>query len=266
MCGIAGFVDAVAPPSAGQTLPRMTDRIARRGPGDTGLFAESSTSIAHRWLGIIVSSELGHQPIANADWNCPAGFGGEIFNHAAIRPAPELAHHRYKSGTDTDTETILGSSEQCGQDCVTHFRGMFVFAIWDWQRQLLFCAGDRLSIKPSYFGYDGNIFAFASEMQALLEHPAIGMRQNEKLASEYPAFGYTSGEDTLFVGIRLYRDMPGPDRIAMKSDTDWICDPRRRIGERVAGSGLRLTTERSCGDRITRNVLEILAGVAKCAG
>ena len=238
MCGIAGFVDAVAPPSAGQTLPRMTDRIARRGPGDTGLFAESSTSIAHRWLGIIVSSELGHQPIANADWNCPAGFGGEIFNHAAIRPAPELAHHRYKSGTDTDTETILGSSEQCGQDCVTHFRGMFVFAIWDWQRQLLFCAGDRLSIKPSYFGYDGNIFAFASEMKALLEHPAIGMRQNAR----------------------------GPDRIAMKSDTDWICDPRRRIGERVAGSGLRLTTERSCGDRITRNVLEILAGVAKCAG
>ncbi len=76
-------------------------------------------------------------------------------------------------------------------------RGMFAFAIWDAGRQRLFCARDRLGIKPFYYYWDGRLFAFASEIKALLEHPAISPALEEDLLPDMLAFGYTSGDRTL---------------------------------------------------------------------
>src|SRR5471030_952068 len=109
MCGIAGFVDTAAAPSAGQTLRRMTDRIAHRGPDDMGLLAEGPVFLGHRRLSIIDLSALGHQPMANEDGTRHIVFNGEIFNHAAVRPALERAGLFYRSRTAT--ETILHAWE-----------------------------------------------------------------------------------------------------------------------------------------------------------
>ena len=84
---------------------------------------------------------------------------------------------------------------------------MFAFAIWDRDRRRLFCARDRLGIKPFYYFWDGRTFVFASEIKALLEHPSVHARFREAALDEYLAFGYTSGEETLFEGIRKL--MPG---------------------------------------------------------
>src|SRR5213079_2484612 len=89
-----------------------------------------------------------------------------------------------------------------GAECVTRFRGMFAFAIWDQAAQTLFCARDRLGIKPFYYFWDGRLFAFASEIKALLEHPSISAALNERALPEYLAFGFGSSEETLFAGIR----------------------------------------------------------------
>ncbi len=253
MCGIAGFVDTAALPQSGNTLRRMTDRIAHRGPDDAGLFADGPVSLGHRRLSIIDLSALGHQPMPNEDGSCHIIFNGEIFNHAAIRPALERAGHHYRS--HSDTETILHAWEEYGDDCVSHFRGMFAFAIWDRTRQQLFCARDRLGIKPFYYWQSGTLFAFASEIKALLEHPAIGANLNEKLVSEYLAFGYTNGEETLFAGIRKlmpghtltvdirdgkpaitirqYWDPHGATDPGCVSDEDWIRELRRRLEENI---------------------------------
>ena len=132
-------------------------------------------------------------------------FNGEIYNHAALRPALERAGHRYQ--TRSDTETILHAYEEYGTECLQLFRGMFAFAIWDARRNRLFCARDRLGIKPFYYYWDGRIFAFASEIKALLEHPAISPALEETSLPELLAFGYTSGDGTLFQHIRKL--MPG---------------------------------------------------------
>ena len=97
--------------------------------------------------------------------------------------------------------------EEYGADCVTHFRGMFAFAIWDAGQRRLFCARDRLGIKPLYYFWDGRVFAFASEIKALLRHPDIRTEFNSTLLAEYLTFGYTSGDATMFRGIRKL--MPG---------------------------------------------------------
>src|SRR5450432_2492017 len=203
MCGIAGFV-TVQPSDSPSVVERMTDTIRHRGPDDSGYYRDPWASLGFRRLAIIDVAG-GHQPMANEDGSRFIIFTGEIFNHADLRPALVQAGHRYTNRSDT--ETILHSYEQYGPECVLGLRGMFAFAIWDKNARKLFCARDRLGKKPFYYYWDGRTFAFASEIKALLEHPAISPRFEESLLSEYLNFGYCSGEQTLFSGIRKL--MPG---------------------------------------------------------
>ena len=182
----------------------MTEKIDHRGPDGEGFFTDGFAALGHKRLSII-DLNAGRQPMYNEDGNSVIVYNGEIYNHASIRPALEHAGHRYAS--HCDTETILHASEEWGDRSLDRYRGMFAFAIWDRRKQELFCARDRLGIKPFYYFFDGDVFVFASEIKALLEHPAISARFNEACLPEYLTFGFTSGEDTLFKGIRKL--MPG---------------------------------------------------------
>ena len=182
----------------------MTDAIRHRGPDGQGIHEDGTAFLGHRRLSII-DVEGGHQPMSNEDGSVWITYNGEIFNHADIRPALENAGHRYV--TRCDTETIVHAYEEYGADCVKKFRGMFAFAIWDANRQTLLCVRDRLGIKPFYYFVNERIFAFASEIKALLRHPEVESSFAEHLLPEYLTFGYVSSEETLYRGIRKL--MPG---------------------------------------------------------
>jgi asparagine synthase (glutamine-hydrolysing) len=182
----------------------MIEAIRHRGPDDLGFYHDAWAHLAQRRLSII-DLQGGHQPMTNETGSLWITFNGEIYNHAALRPALEQAGHRYQ--THSDTETILHAFEEHGPECLWLFRGMFAFAIWDARRRRLFCARDRLGIKPFYYYWDGRLFAFASEIKALLKHPAISPALAEDLLPEMLAFGYTSGDRTLFRNI--HKLMPG---------------------------------------------------------
>lgn len=248
MCGIAGYVTLSPSSEPDSVLRRMADSIRHRGPDAEGYFRDEFASLGHRRLSII-DLATGGQPMTNETGNLQIVYNGEIFNHADIRKELERAGHRYKSRSDT--ETILHAYEEHGPECVVKFRGMFAFAIWDCTSRTLFCARDRLGIKPFYYFWNGRLFAFASEIKALLEHPAISPEFEESLLSEHLAFGYSSGERTLFAGIRKlmpghqllltaegltierYWDVPRPAAIAKRDDNEWIGECRRRLEETV---------------------------------
>ncbi|HUQ90181.1 MAG TPA: asparagine synthase (glutamine-hydrolyzing) [Bryobacteraceae bacterium] len=254
MCGIAGFVSESSSVNSRAVLERMTSAIRHRGPDDAGYYTSAHAFLGHRRLSIIDLSG-GHQPMSNEDGTCWICFNGEIFNHADLRPTLEQAGHRYAS--HCDTETILHAYEQFGPECLTHFRGMFAFAIWDSRVNTLFAARDRFGIKPFYYFWDGRLFAFASEIKALLEHPAISPTMEKEVLPEYLSFGYVSEERTLFRGIRKlmpghhltvrlggaqptlrmepYWDMPLPDGepSSPHDDSYWIAETRRRLEETV---------------------------------
>jgi asparagine synthase (glutamine-hydrolysing) len=251
MCGIAGFVTTAPASGCEATLARMTDAIRHRGPDDFGYYHDEWAHLGHRRLSI-VDLVGGHQPLANEARTHWITYNGEIFNHADLRPALEQAGHRYTSRSDT--ETILHAYEQHGSDSLQLFRGMFAFAVWDSRRRCLFCARDRLGIKPLYYFWDGHLFAFASEIKALLEHPAISPALEAELVPEILAFGYLSEDRTLFRGIRKL--MPGsfltldlaepsprpkldsywdvPTSVTEKHDESyWIAETRRRLEDTV---------------------------------
>jgi asparagine synthase (glutamine-hydrolysing) len=182
-----------------ERLAAMNDQIVHRGPDDGGLFVEGRVGLAMRRLSII-DVKTGHQPLANEDENIWIVFNGEIYNHQQLRADLEAAGHRYR--TKSDTETIVHLYEQYGRDCVNHLRGMFAFAIWDRPKRKLFIARDRLGIKPLYYRYFNGLFLFGSEIKTILAYPGVEPEFNQAGLAEYLAFGYLTGEDTFYAGIK----------------------------------------------------------------
>src|SRR5215469_4694350 len=205
MCGICGIFFANRDWRVqGDVLARMNHSIVHRGPDDEGFFVEENVGLAMRRLSII-DVKTGHQPIANENRDVWIVFNGEIYNHAELRAALEGKGHRYR--THSDTETIVHLYEEYGRECVKHLRGMFAFVIWDRRKRVLFAARDRLGIKPFYYRWDGKSFLFGSEIKAILTYPGIDPEFHRGHLGEYLAFGYITGPDTMYAGIRKL--MPG---------------------------------------------------------
>jgi asparagine synthase (glutamine-hydrolysing) len=177
----------------------MNGQITHRGPDDAGFFLEENVGLAMRRLSII-DIQTGHQPITNEDQTLWIVFNGEIYNHQQLRKDLESRGHRYR--TKSDTETIVHLYEQYGDDCVKHLRGMFAFAIWDRPRRRLYIVRDRLGIKPLYYYYDGKTLLFGSEIKAILAHPGVKPEFNRGTLAECLAFGYITGAQTMYAGIR----------------------------------------------------------------
>ncbi|MFB3778600.1 MAG: asparagine synthase (glutamine-hydrolyzing) [Bryobacteraceae bacterium] len=229
----------------------MTEILRHRGPDDEGHYHDGIVGLGHRRLSII-DLPTGRQPITNEDGSHWVVYNGEIFNHADLREHLKSKGHVYR--TRSDTESILHAYEEYGPDCVTRFRGMFAFALWDRKSRTLFCARDRLGIKPFYYRWDGSTFLFGSEIKALLEHPEVSAALDDSLLPEYLGFGYTSGDSTLFRGIRRlppghhlvlradgdrpeleirrYWEPPQPVTVE-RSEEEWIRECRSRLEETV---------------------------------
>ncbi len=200
MCGIAGILefgrDARADAAA---LRAMCGIMAHRGPDDDGFYTDGRVGIGMRRLSI-VDLATGHQPISNEHGSMTIVFNGEIYNHLSLREHLIARGHSYR--THSDTETIVHLYEEYGRDCVQHLRGMFAFAIWDRNRKTLFIARDRLGIKPLYYHLTPERLLFGSEIKVLLAHGSIRPEFSHAALPEYLAFGYLSGEDTFYAGIR----------------------------------------------------------------
>lgn len=207
MCGINGIAFSAR---AGRNveravLERMRDVIRHRGPDDEGIFIDGPVGLGHRRLSI-VDVAAGHQPMTNEDGSLHITYNGEIYNHADFRSMLESHGHVYR--THCDTETILHLYEELGEACVDHLRGMFAFAIWDQRKKVLFIARDRFGVKPLYYAHtdDGSLY-FGSEIKTLLEAGAIKPEINYAALPDYLANHATSGEETLFHGVK--RLLPG---------------------------------------------------------
>ena len=207
MCGINGiaFSSRSGRRVEREVLERMRDCLTHRGPDDSGLYTDGRVGLGHRRLSI-VDVGGGHQPMTNEDDTLHIIYNGEIYNHADFRAGLEERGHRYR--THCDTETILHLYEEHGAACVEHLRGMFAFAIWDERARELFIARDRLGVKPLYYVHagDGSLY-FASEIKALLAAGAVAPEVNHPALPDYLANHATSGEETLFRGVK--RLLPG---------------------------------------------------------
>ena len=194
MCGIAGIVALNGRSVEPSMLQRMNDVQAHRGPDGEGFVlahrdggefhhtllgsttqwqspAKVDVALGHRRLAILDLSDRGLQPMTVGGGREWIVFNGEIYNHIELRD--ELVALGYRFTTRTDTEVLLQAYRQWGEECLTRLEGMYAFAIWDGARGKLFCARDRLGIKPFYYSTPKGHLIFASEIKALLEFPGM---------------------------------------------------------------------------------------------
>ena len=201
MCGITGKLHFAPTRHVGEDLIRRMNAVLRhRGPDDEGVWIEGHVGLGHTRLAIIDVSPSGHQPMSNENGTIWLTFNGEIYNHRDLRAILQQQGHRYRS--TSDTETILHLYEEYGADCVQHLRGMFAFALWDSDRQLLLLARDRFGQKPLFYAETAGGLTFASETKAILQDPAVSREVDEVALHHYLTYGYVPGPWSAFRAIR----------------------------------------------------------------
>lgn len=197
MCGIAGFFGT----GGEDVLRRMTAHLVHRGPDDDGFFSEPALGafLGFRRLAI-VDIAGGRQPMQTADGALTIVFNGEIYNFRELRQ--ELIGLGARFRTDhSDTEVLLHGYRQWGDELPKRLNGMWAFAIHDRERRCVFFSRDRFGKKPLFWSNRNGTFAFASELTALREHPAMPTTLSERALRKYFGYGFVPAPLTFFEGV-----------------------------------------------------------------
>ena len=267
MCGIFGIIGRNAQIPSG-VLERGTQSLAHRGPDDSGtiLLRDSGDEIGlgNRRLAILDLSPLGHQPMHDPETGNWIVYNGEMYNFRDIRAELQAAGATFVS--NSDTEVLLKAYAHWGTECLTKFRGMFAFALWDSRQRRLLLARDPMGIKPLYYAQAGSHFLFASEVRTLLGTGLL--RRNINLAGlqNYLSFGSAYDPLTLLEGVQSltagYTLTWQGGTLQQSCYWDLVDDPSRArtngalsaINESSAASQLRPVLEESVRSQLVSDV------------
>jgi asparagine synthase (glutamine-hydrolysing) len=187
-----------------ETLRRMVEVLAHRGPDETGLYIDDRAGLGHARLSIIDLAG-GVQPIHNEDESLWIVYNGEVYNYPELRSQLQQQGHRFY--TATDTEVILHFYEQYGADCLGRLNGQFAFAIWDAKKKELFLARDRLGIRPLYYTILDHTLIFASEIKSIFVNQQVPRQIDPVAMDQIFTFWTTLTPRTVFKNI--YEVPPG---------------------------------------------------------
>ncbi|HEX5270337.1 MAG TPA: asparagine synthase (glutamine-hydrolyzing) [Gemmataceae bacterium] len=200
MCGIAGYTGE----EIDGLLPAMLARMRHRGPDDEGTYDGDGVRLGMVRLSII---DVGgsRQPISNEDGTVWIVYNGEVYNYIELRAELEAKGHRFR--TAGDTETIVHGYEEYGLDVFHKLNGFFALALCDARARRLVVARDRFGVKPLFYAPRPGGFAFASEIKALLCHPAVGRDTDEEALSYYLSLRHVPAPHTIYKDVRAL--LPG---------------------------------------------------------
>ena len=202
MCGIAGSLATIGHQDGiVHSLKQMMGAIRHRGPDGEGVWVDERrpVGLGHVRLAII-DPEHGKQPMVTEDGRFIVVFNGAIYNYLELRR--ELIGKGHPIHSYSDTEVLLYAYREWGEAFIDRLVGMFAFAIWDKHEQKLFCARDRIGIKPFYYHFDGQRLLFASEIKAILADESVKARASSEGLQDYLTFQFCLDDKTLFSGIQ----------------------------------------------------------------
>lgn len=195
MCGIFGAsADSGIIKKNRCGLISAIDYLKHRGPDGMNYIEKDTAFMGHTRLSII-GLQHGKQPMTTADGRYTLSYNGEIYNYVQLRS--ELEKLGYKFTTNSDAEVLLYAFVEYRENCLEKLDGMFAFAIHDEKEDSLFLARDRFGIKPLFYSTYGNVFTFASEVNAIYKSGIVPFSSNTKHFNEFLIFGYVTGEETL---------------------------------------------------------------------
>ena len=227
MAGILGLYYRDGKPVDQPLLDRMSAALKHRGPDGAMAWMDGSVGLGH--LKLVTTPESGQemQPIASSDKNIILTCDARIDNRAELKQLLDIG----KSETITDGALIMHAYEKWGKACTSYLMGAFAFAIWDGRSRSIFCGRDHFGVKPFYYYLDDRVFAFASEIKALLVVPEVPRRINETKIGDYLAGHFEDTVSTYYQGIsRLEAATQMVVEQGRQSKTTyWQLDPQKEL-------------------------------------
>jgi asparagine synthase (glutamine-hydrolysing) len=269
VCGFAGFLDSRPSVPVGEwpaIVSRMSGCLHHRGPDDGGHWHDPDAGIAlsHRRLAILDLSPAGHQPMVSASKRLAIVFNGEIYNHLALRASLEDLGQAPSWRGHSDTETLLAAFEAWGVEKTLQATvGMFALALWDKGSRTLTLARDRLGEKPLYYGWQGSVLLFGSELKALKAHPAFAAEIDRDAVTLLLRHNAIGAPHSIYRGIRKL--LPGTRVSFAAGSSPGRCPPPQPywLLADVAASGraapFRGSTEEAV-DALEARLSEAIAG------
>jgi len=196
MCGICGIINFDDKPVEESKLLSMMRAMKHRGPDDEGTFIDNNIGFGFVRLSIIDLSSNGHQPMADLSGQYTIVLNGEIYNYIELKQ--ELVSKGYSFRSNSDTEVLLYSYIEWGEDCLNRLNGMFAFAIYSKKDRSVFLVRDRFGVKPIYYYQDNNTFVFCSEIPPILKVYNQKNEQNNQAIYDFLVYNRTDQSDTTF--------------------------------------------------------------------
>jgi asparagine synthase (glutamine-hydrolysing) len=243
----------------------MCATIKHRGPDDEGIFIQNNVGLGTRRLSII-DIEGGHQPLCNEDGSVWVAHNGEIYNFPDLRKKLITLGHKFR--TRTDTETIVHSYEEWGEQSFQKIRGMFAFALWDSRKKKLLVVRDRMGIKPLYYTLiknRDNTLVFGSELKTILAHPKVHRALEPQAVDLYLTLEYIPEPLSAFKDI--YKLPAGAylvyERGKIRIEKYWdVCGEQKRDSSIAVRSSTLASMKDELYDRLKESVkLRLLSDV-----
>lgn len=102
----------------------------------------------------------------------------------------------------SNADIILSAYEKWGKDCLQYLIGDFAFIISDLVKQEIFCARDRLGIKPFYYVLNDSYFAFSSDISTLFQLNTIEKQPDIDMMQSFLYYAQVTPDHTLFQEVR----------------------------------------------------------------
>jgi asparagine synthase (glutamine-hydrolysing) len=184
--------------SVNNEIVNLNDTMSHRGPDNSTVkeykLKNKNLFICHNRLSIQDLATHANQPMENDRYTMV--FNGEVYNHLEIRK--KLTFNNFK--TTSDTETILFAFIQLGvEKAISMFIGMFAIALYDKVEEKLYLIRDRVGIKPLYWTYQNNEFAFGSELKGFANH--LKNKKSDKALIQFMSFGYIPNDNSYYENI-----------------------------------------------------------------
>ncbi|TPM36154.1 lasso peptide isopeptide bond-forming cyclase [Mesorhizobium sp. B2-3-4] len=182
MSGVAGILlrQDHAPDEAASGIQQMLARMRHRGPDGSSWWLDGGIALGHAWLN--TTGEASPGPLTMAGGKLAITADCRLDNRDEL-----LARLGIRDGSVPDAVLLMRAYLRWGEASPTHLQGDFAFAIWDAERQFLFCARDHFGVKPFYYHAADRRFAFASEIGPMLGLDGVGARLSERRISGFLA-------------------------------------------------------------------------------
>ena len=128
-------------------------------------------------------------------------YRGHIRNYRAL--LGELGLDFGLSREEREKQIIVKGYEKWGYELPDKLYGMFAFALYDSEKDEIYCARDHFGTKPFYYCIteDGKLL-YGTYIRDFAEAPGFKKELNQPMLQLYLSLTYVAGEETFYKGVK----------------------------------------------------------------